>query len=391
MPINFTDKRWEGVRETYRKWWAGELNRPVSGVAVINRDPGRAQPSAPLISQANCLDFSWSADGIIDRLDYELCKQTYLGDAFPYVNLDCFGPGVASAFMGASADNSTGGVWFEPVKEMSITELHLEYDPDNLLFMRVKDICRAAVGRWGNRVVVGMVDLGGTLDILQIFRPGEKLLLDFYDHPDEVHRLSWEIHHLWHRYYFELHEILQKEGMGYSDWGGIYSEKPFYTLQCDISYMISNDMFKEFAVDELEASVDRLDRSVYHLDGTGALKHIDDVLALRNLSGMQWIPGDGNPTWGRWPDVYRKISRSGKKIQSMGSPSDDLLKIIMQTGAPGQIQHNSFIIEVGEEKIVRVEGDKVIVPATLLYLVKVFYIFFKPIIAVLRFIKFFGQ
>ncbi|MBI9108267.1 MAG: hypothetical protein JEZ04_16085 [Spirochaetales bacterium] len=133
-----------------------------------------------------------------------------------------------------------------------------------------------------------MVDLGGILDILQIFRPGEKLLLDFYDYPDEVRRLSWEIHHLWHRYYLEIHEILQKASMGYSDWSGIYSEKPFYTLQCDISYMISTDMFKEFVLAELQASVNRLDRSVYHLDGTGALKHLDSVLEIRFLSLLLW-------------------------------------------------------------------------------------------------------
>jgi len=379
------------VRETYRKWWAGELKRPVAGVTLINRTPGRALPPAPVLAQDNCLDFSWTADELIDRLDYELCRQTYLGDSFPYVNLDCFGPGVASAFMGARADNSTGGVWFEPVELKPISELHFEYDDGNLMFNRVKDICRAAVERWGDRVVVGMADLGGTLDILQIFRPGEKLLLDFYDFPDEVHRLSWEIHHLWHRYYCELHGILQKEGMGYSDWGGIYSATPFYTFQCDVSYMISSDMFKEFAIEELEASAGRLGRSVYHLDGTGALKHLDSVLSMKDLNCVQWIPGDGNPSWGEWPEVYRRISGAGKKIQSMGSPGDDLLKIVMQTGRPGLIQHNSFLMEKSESGEIAIDGDRVLVPASLMVMVKVFFVFYKPIIGLLRFVIFLKQ
>ncbi|MBI9105862.1 MAG: hypothetical protein JEZ04_03900 [Spirochaetales bacterium] len=386
MAINFSKKRREALRETYRKWWAGELKRPIAGVTLINRDPGRARPPAPVLSQRTCLDFQWSAEEIIDRLDYELCRQTYLGDAFPFVNLDCFGPGVASAFMGARADNSTGGVWFEPVEEVPISKLHLEYDALNPMLLRIKDICRAAVKRWENRVVVGMADLGGTLDILQIFRPGEKLLLDFYDYPEEVHRLSWEIHHLWHRYYSELHEILQEKGMGYSDWSGIYSDKPFYTLQCDISYMISTDMFREFALSEIEASVNRLGRSVYHLDGTGALKHLDTVLSMNNLSCVQWIPGDGNPTWGQWPDVYRKISGSGKKIQSMGSPVDDLLKIVIQTGKPGLIQHNAFLMEKSKSKEIVIEGDRVLVPSSMVILIRVFFALYRPVIAVLRFV-----
>ena len=27
--INFSDERYDQVRDTYRKWWAGELNRPI--------------------------------------------------------------------------------------------------------------------------------------------------------------------------------------------------------------------------------------------------------------------------------------------------------------------------------------------------------------------------
>ncbi|MBI9108266.1 MAG: hypothetical protein JEZ04_16080 [Spirochaetales bacterium] len=88
-------------------------------------------------------------EGLIDRLDYELCRQTYLGDSFPFINLDCFGPGLASAFMGARADNSTGGVWFEPVEKIPISRLHLDYDGGNPMLLRVKDLCRAAVERWG--------------------------------------------------------------------------------------------------------------------------------------------------------------------------------------------------------------------------------------------------
>ena len=47
------------------------------------------------------------------------------------------------------------------------------------------------------------------MDILSVFRPGENLLLDLYDHPEEVIRLIWEIHELWHRFYQEINDVLQ--------------------------------------------------------------------------------------------------------------------------------------------------------------------------------------
>lgn len=384
MPIGFTEERWIDVRETYRKWWAGELKRPVCGAVVIDRDPGRPVPSAPLLTQATCHDFSWSVEDIVERLDYELCRQSYLGDAFPYVNLDCFGPGVAAAFLGAKLDNTTGGVWFEPFNEKPVSQLHFEYDGANPWLLRVKDLCRAAVDRWGNSVVVGMPDLGGTLDILQIFRPGEKLLFDFYDFPEEVKRAVWEIHQLWHRFFAEIHEILQQKGMGYSDWSGIYSEKPFYIFQCDVSYMISPEIFNEFALPELEASINRLERSVYHLDGPGALNHIDMILGIENLSCMQWIPGDGNPSWGKWPRVYQKIAASGKLIQSMGSPIDDLIKIIAQTGVTGRIQHSTIIFEKADVKEPQIVENRVLISSSLLSALRLFFSFFKPIMAFLR-------
>jgi len=39
-----------------------------------------------------------------------------------------------------------------------------------------------------------MTDLGGNLDILSTFRPGTDLLLDLYDHPEDVKRLTGEAH-----------------------------------------------------------------------------------------------------------------------------------------------------------------------------------------------------
>ncbi len=68
-------------------------------------------------------------------------------------------------------------------------DLKLNYEPDNVWLHRVKDICRAAIERWQGMVQVGMTDIGGNLDVLSAFRPGEKLLLDLYDCPDDVKRV----------------------------------------------------------------------------------------------------------------------------------------------------------------------------------------------------------
>lgn len=339
MAIDFDEDRWEKIRETYRRWWAGELVRPIIPVELTGRDPGRDQPDVPLLSQATCTDLSVSPEDIVDRLDYELSAITYLGDAFPFFDMGCFGPGVLAAFLGARLDNSTGLVWFYPQEELPITELHFEYDPDNVWFKRIKDICTAAMERWQGQVLLGMTDLGGTLDILSSFRPGTNLLFDLNDHPDEVKRLIWEIHDVWQRYFREINEILQPVNPGYADWGGLYSDQPISMLQCDFCYMIGPEMFDEFVRPELEAGSKRIARSFYHLDGPGQLPHLDSLLTIDSIAGVQWVPGFDRPNSGLWPEVFRKIHAAGKLIQCYAD-FDELEAIIKQIGTGKGIQRH---------------------------------------------------
>jgi 5-methyltetrahydrofolate--homocysteine methyltransferase len=337
MPIDFSAERWDKVRKTYKQWWAGELDRPIIPVELVGRDPGRPMPDVPLLSQKTCADLTIPVQDTIDRIDYELSTRVYLGDAFPFFNLDCFGPGIMTAFLGARLDNSSGQVWFFPPNDLPITEIHFEYDPDNVWFGRIRDIYAAGMERWQGQVLMGMTDLGGNLDILSVFRPSEKLLLDLYDHPEEVKRLTWEAHELWHRFFDELNDILQPVNPGYSDWSGMYSDRPSYMLQSDFCYMISPSMFDEFVKPELEATCERLARRFYHLDGIGQLPHLDSLLAIENLGGVQWVPGDGKPDCAHWPEVYQKIHAAGKKIQVLGS-FDVVDAVTEQIGTGGPIQ-----------------------------------------------------
>jgi 5-methyltetrahydrofolate--homocysteine methyltransferase len=329
MPINFDQTRWEKIRSTHRQWWDGQLERPLIPLTLGGGDPGRPEPETPLLSQSTCHDLGIPAERLIDRIDYELSRQTWLGDAFPYFNMHCFGPGVLAAILGATLDNSTGRVWFHPpAPETPIQEIHFRFDPDNIWFRRLCEIYGAGMQRWQGQVLMGMTDLGGGLDVLSTFRPGEALLLDLYDHPDEVKRLVGEEHEAWHQCYNALNSVLRSANPGYSDWAGIFSDKPGYVLQSDFSYMTSHEMFEEFALPELAASCRRLERSMYHLDGVGQLQNLDSILTIPELGAVQWVPGDGKPDHRHWPQVHQKIAAAGKRFQLFGGPAAEGLDIL---------------------------------------------------------------
>lgn len=346
MAIHFDPERMARVQEAHIGWWNGTLDRPLVRITLSNAHPSKRTSPAPLLNQRSCADFSWSPEQIIDALDEQLSTQEYLGDAFPFVNFDAFGPGVLAAFCGAKLDNSSGGVWFWPDEEREIADIHVKYNPDNIWVRRIKAIYRAGLQKWNGTVIMGMPDLGGVMDVAATFRGSENLLLDLYDNPDEVLRLNREIQDAWYAAYEDFAAVLAPQN-GLSNWSGLLSREPSYIIQCDFSYMIGNAMFKQFVLPTLLEDTERLRHTIYHLDGIGELNHLDDVLALERLDAVQWVFGDGKPSGLHWLDVYKKIHASGKRMMIIGGPQDYLDVLGALHGTP----YGNFFLDVRDRDL----------------------------------------
>ncbi|MDT8389842.1 MAG: hypothetical protein RRC34_04960 [Lentisphaeria bacterium] len=333
--VDFSDESWARAREAHRRWWRGELGRPLIQMRLDGVETSRPEPVALSKAFAAFYDDSVSPETIVDRWDYDLSRTLCLGDAFPHVWPN-FGPGVAAAFSGASLECDDRTVWFHPETVREVDDLKLSLDRDSTCFNRIAEIMKTATDFWQGRVQVGMTDLGGNLDILSTFRPGEALLFDLYDNPGAVKTKTWDAHRLWWESFQALNKVLQPINPGYTAWTPIFSDAPYYMLQCDFCYMIGPDMFDEFVKPELARTCEKLDHAFYHLDGPGQLNHLDSLLEIEALAGVQWIPGAGAKPITEWPEVYRKITDAGKKIQLFGS-LEDLRIIADQTGRADNI------------------------------------------------------
>lgn len=316
MSLDFSVERWAQVAEAHRQWWEGTLQRPLLHLTVKGRNPERPEPDLAAHEFTSFYDPDIPAAAIVDRWVYDLECKRFLGDAFPQV-FPNFGPGVIAAFLGLELRNGMDTVWFHPSHDVELADLQLQYDPDNPWFRRICDIYRSAANRFEGLVHLGMTDLGGNLDILHSFRPGEKLALDVYDAPEAMVARIWDAHAMWWRYFEEINRIIQPAHSGYSAWTPLYSETPYYMLQSDFAFMIGPDAFEQFAKPELAETCRRLSNPFYHLDGPGQLAHLDTLLAIPELKGIQWVPGAGQPplTDPLWAEVFRKIRAAGKRIQ----------------------------------------------------------------------------
>lgn len=329
VKIKFTDERWERIERDWTAWWAHELDRPMIMIESMNFLHGMPEE----YSQEFLLDKP--VDELMDFYTQRLELISYYGDSWPkwWPN---FGPGIMAGFLGANVlgkpDQRT--VWFGLDKPAEYENLNFNYDPDNVWWRRIKEITAAAVERWGDRVSIAHTDLGGALDVLVSFRTGQNLLCDFIDAPDAVIGAARKINELWNRYYDELFDIIKNSGRGTTPWAPIWSPKRTYMLQCDVSYGISPKMFEKFVAPDLDDICSRLDHAFYHLDGKGQIPHLDILLSMKNLKGIQWIPGAGELQAEDWLPLLKRI-RDGGKLCQVYTTQDGARKIVRELGGRG--------------------------------------------------------
>jgi 5-methyltetrahydrofolate--homocysteine methyltransferase len=340
MAARIGETNWAKLEADWSAWWAGELDRPLLWFELSEPAPPGEPGGVGFIPSAMRSE-GMTEEDVLERTDAVLRRHMWLGDAIPKFWPN-YGAGVIAAFLGATVEARPETVWFEPPAsccDQPIDELTFGYDAENPWWLSVQSLTRRAAERWAEDLVVAHTDLGGNLDILSSFRTAEQLLFDCVDSPEQVERLAAEITQLWLRYYDELLLISDAGGRGTTPWAPIWSPTGrCYMLQSDFAYMISPEMFRRFVLPDLEACCATLDGGFYHLDGKGQLPHLDMLLAMDEMKGIQWIPGEGNPPPAdkAWYHVQEKILQAGKLVQTFAT-REEALGLIRAVGGKGMM------------------------------------------------------
>jgi hypothetical protein len=113
-------------------------------------------------------------------------------------------------------------------------------------------------------------------------------------------------------------------------------------------------MFQRFVVPALTAQCDWLDHSLYHLDGTQALLHLDALLQIAPLDAIEWTPQAGIESGGnkRWHDLYRRILKAGKSVQVVNVEPDEVIPLLDAIGPRGVYMMIQFKDEDEAEHLV---------------------------------------
>lgn len=246
----------------------------------------------------------------------------FLGEALPVFSPN-LGPDFLGALCGCDLKFGADTSWSIPCITDYESFPPIKFDENNKWWKKMCELTLAALEDSHGDYLVGITDLHAGADGLVSLRGPENAALDIYDEPEQFKARVNEIFPVFKEVTFRLHNMISAYQKGCINWMGILrTEELWYPTSCDFSCMISPDCFEEFIIPELLEEIEMLPASIYHLDGPGALKHLDRLLKIEKLNGIQWVYGAGQPSARYWIKELKKIQEAGKCIQVECKPED---------------------------------------------------------------------
>ena len=120
--------------------------------------------------------------------------------------------------------------------------------------------------------------------------------------------------------------------------------------------MFCEDDYRRFVQPFIREQCQKIDYTLYHLDGVGAMHHLPALLEIEELNAIQWTPGVGEPQGGspKWYDLYKKILAGGKSIMACWVTLDELKPLLDNIGADGVHLEMDFHNEREVEQAMRI-------------------------------------
>ena len=290
-----------------------------------------------------------------EYLDWYVAHSSLMADMLPVANTQ-LGPGSLAAILGGVFEGGEDTIWIHPDPNYSDD---IKFDPNHPNWLLHKDLLRACKQKAQGHYYVGMPDLMEGLDVLAAIKGTDKVLLDTVMQPEVLEHQMQQINDIYFRVFDELYDIIREgDEMAFcyfSSWAPDKMSK----LQSDISTMISVDDYRRFVQPFIREQCQKIDYTLYHLDGVGAMHHLDALLEIKELNAIQWTPGVGEPQGGspKWYDLYRKIIAGGKSIMACWVTLDELRPLLDNIGGEGVHIEMDFHNEREVEQAMKIVDD----------------------------------
>lgn len=295
----------EAVVDRWKRFWKGEMDRPM--LRAVQPKPG-VEP-VPMPRPYNCA--FGDLDPLINQALAWGASHEFLGDAIPSFMIT-FAPDHFAALLGGeimhSAESSTN--WVEPCLE-TLEDAEIRFLPEGRWWKRTVECVERFREECYGKLLITSTHLQGSLDCLVALYGTQPLLLDMALNPDVVHRALGQVDAAMLEVRKAFADILDVSTLGHMNRFGMYSDGLIDVPQCDLSCMISKEMFDDFELPYLVNEIESVTNSIYHLDGPDALQHTESLCGIDALDMIQWMPGEGYYD-DDWSELNQKIDALGK-------------------------------------------------------------------------------
>ena len=302
-------------RNEWQAWWDHEVtDRPVIGWTHRKLNFKKNVK----YSGWDLARFPDDIENVFENFMKNAANQKWGGETFPNFWPN-YGPGIVAAVFGCVPEFKSATMWFHhptPVDEIVSLLESVKLNDSNEWYSRLKRVTQYAAERCNGQFSVGVSDIGGVLDILSSFLGPTEIIVAMRRRPELIDTCRAIILEKLLKVYDDLQNIIDNYNLGCNTWLNVWCPKRYYTMQCDFAAMMSPKYFRRFALPDLVSQAEHMDYAIYHLDGPNALPHLDDLLAQPSITGIQWVPGVGEPGMEseKWLPVYKKIQDAGRNI-----------------------------------------------------------------------------
>ena len=220
-----------------------------------------------------------------DRMHRErFANHHYFGESLPCL-FPYFGTAGIAEYTGCKPERTPRTTWFEPwmADDDEPDASRIAYKCPEA-FQQQKDAITKLIDLSKGDYLVSVTDNCGVLDALAAIRGTDNLMMDMLADPEFVEESVRNLLPIYKKIQEELFNLVKENNDGsVLSWMHLWAPKRLAQMQCDLSVMISPEMFNRFAMPELEELCDFLDYPVYHFDGQEQIRHLDSLLSLKKL------------------------------------------------------------------------------------------------------------
>ena len=341
----------EETKQRYINWW----NHKGIILNMWEHFQEGVQPHAEITPPAPAKDLSqkwfdpqWRAE----YLDWYVAHSSLKADILPVANTQ-LGPGSLAAILGGVFEGGEDTIWIHPNPDFTD---EIVFNPEHPNWILHKELLKACKAKANGHYFVGMPDLMEGLDVLAALKGTDRVLLDTVMQPEILEQQMQQINDIYFKVFDELYDIIREgDEMAFcyfSSWAPGKMSK----LQSDISTMISQDDYRRFVQPFIREQCQKIDYTLYHLDGVGAMHHLPALLEIEELNAIQWTPGVGEPQGGspKWYDLYKKILAGGKSVMACWVTLDELKPLLDHIGVDGIHLEIDFHKEKEVEQAMRI-------------------------------------